>query len=201
MADPIESLEAFTAEPRDANSISGTYSNLERFVLEVEALTPSERLIAQMMADANGTSLEVELERQAKYRAERNQLLTDRQAGKLHRPEWCICDDGYWMRGLEDPSCRHAEIEDHVLALHQAVDTIAARDAEIEQAGRLHLRMEAREAELVAALQSMGVALADWKALALRAKRFAEYVERNTRSAEPSAWLADLAALEGAADE
>jgi hypothetical protein len=28
-----------------------------------------------------------------------------RQQGKVVRPQWCTCDDGFWMRNLVDPQC------------------------------------------------------------------------------------------------
>lgn len=30
-----------------------------------------------------------------------------RQQGKVTRPEWCNCDDGFWMRNLIDPACHY----------------------------------------------------------------------------------------------
>ena len=30
-----------------------------------------------------------------------------RQEGAIKRPEFCNCDDGYWMRNLIDPGCHY----------------------------------------------------------------------------------------------
>ena len=30
-----------------------------------------------------------------------------RQEGAIKRPQFCTCDDGYWMRDLIDPACHY----------------------------------------------------------------------------------------------
>ena len=41
-----------------------------------------------------------------------------RQEGVIKRPDFCNCDDGYWMRNLIDPGCHyHSDYADFLRAL------------------------------------------------------------------------------------
>ncbi len=41
-----------------------------------------------------------------------------RQQGKVARPQWCTCDDGYWMRALIDPQCPyHSDYGEEIRSL------------------------------------------------------------------------------------
>jgi hypothetical protein len=41
-----------------------------------------------------------------------------RQQRKVTRPEWCTCDDGFWMRALIDPQCHyHSDYGEEIRAL------------------------------------------------------------------------------------
>jgi hypothetical protein len=54
-----------------------------------------------------------------------------RQAGEIVRPAWCICTDDWWMRGLDDPRCRHDEMEE----LHDTIACLkSVEDAEATEA-------------------------------------------------------------------
>lgn len=64
-----------------------------------------------------------------KQRGYHDDLVHRRQAGEVEREDWCACSDEYWLRGLEDPYCRHDEVglrQAQIDALRAEVDRLRA---------------------------------------------------------------------------
>lgn len=51
-------------------------------------------------------------------------VIAPRQRGEVQKPPWCLCDDGYWLRGRDDPLCRHSDVEELLEALEEALGLV-----------------------------------------------------------------------------
>jgi hypothetical protein len=57
-----------------------------------------------------------------------------RQEGSIKRPEFCTCDDGYWMRNLIDPGCHyHSDYADELREEIQRLRTEILQSLRVSQ--------------------------------------------------------------------